>query len=607
LEADSGTVSIAAHSHSRSTNAEDRISVSALSVGRRMAAAVAAVSASASFLFASTANRTYPLLTWMPVGVAFLLAAAEFSRGSRRFSPPLSQFWSSVALVALISGTSALGFSILSFWQGTLSSLSLQGEGLPGSWVIGLAVNSALTTALMLFAMLQRARAFYAGGRRSRTAVLDVIALTGAIGAAGAMLGIPSSAGIDLASLALLLPVVPWTAAAAGSLLNLIQGHPTLGRSTRLIFVGSVCMTVANAFLSYQLVAAWNGTRVSGSALGAIPIALGAMAFGEAFVTEAGQLGWAGASRNEPPLAAARPFPAVLNRVALLAGPPLLAAVVVMVLQHVQALGPLQRLAIYGGLGVALGGATTRGLLIRLEEAEAREALSSQLRGEKTFVDEILRAVDQDRAAVATRLHDHLVQPMTAAYLKLSHAYVALERGATDDALRLLSDGAKALSHQIAEARSLVTMLYPPALEHLGIDAALKQLVDAYRRQGVKIEANWDWAGRVDKAVALGIYRIANEALQNVASHADPKVCRFRLSAEEDNLVLEVEDRGPGFTQRSEIEYLKAGHIGIATMRRVAEMLGGTLAIDGAERTYVRLTIPSCQETRIGYPRASAE
>jgi signal transduction histidine kinase len=366
-------------------------------------------------------------------------------------------------------------------------------------------------------------------------------------------------------------------------------------------------MTVANAFLSYQLVAAWNGTRVSGSALGAIPIALGAMAFGEAFVTEAGQLGWAGASRHEPRLAAARPFPAVLNRVALLAGPPLLAAVVVMVLQHVQALGPLQRLAIYGGLGVALGGATTRGLLIRLEEAEAREALSSQLRGEKTFVDEILRAVDQDRAAVATRLHDHLVQPMTAAYLKLSHAYVALERGATDDALRLLSDGAKALSHQIAEARSLVTMLYPPALEHLGIDAALKQLVDAYRRQGVKIEANWDWAGRVDKAVALGIYRIANEALQNVASHADPKVCRFRLSAEEDNLVLEVEDRGPGFTQRSEIEYLKAGHIGIATMRRVAEMLGGTLAIDGAGRTYVRLTIPSCQETRIGYPRAFAE
>ncbi|HET7270349.1 MAG TPA: sensor histidine kinase, partial [Rubrobacter sp.] len=154
----------------------------------------------------------------------------------------------------------------------------------------------------------------------------------------------------------------------------------------------------------------------------------------------------------------------------------------------------------------------------------------------------------------------------------------------------------------VADIRRLVYGLRPPALDDLGLVSAIRQQAEAFgfveRQEGEQRDGHepvfyLKAPGELPPlpaAVEVAVYRIAQEALTNVAHHARARMCRVRLSIDDGVLDLEVEDDGVG-VQRNR----NAG-VGLTSMRERAEELGGTCVIEaaptGGTRVLARIPVP---------------
>ena len=159
----------------------------------------------------------------------------------------------------------------------------------------------------------------------------------------------------------------------------------------------------------------------------------------------------------------------------------------------------------------------------------------------------------------------------------------------------------------VSDVRRLVYGLRPPALDDLGLVAAIRQQAAKHgdlsgepagstqgrSRNGLAfaVEAQEDDLPPLPAAVEVACYRIAQEAITNVSRHAGARSCRLSLSVDEVRcaLVLEVADDGSGMP-----EGRRAG-VGMSSMRERAEELGGTLTVErnpgGGTRVLARLPL----------------
>jgi signal transduction histidine kinase len=131
-------------------------------------------------------------------------------------------------------------------------------------------------------------------------------------------------------------------------------------------------------------------------------------------------------------------------------------------------------------------------------------------------------------------------------------------------------------------------------LEELGFESALDQYLPDFERQtGITIHYEKMGASRdVDRSVAIHLYRVMQEALNNAARHSKSTRASVRLRFFPDSVVLEVEDEGVGFGSRE-----KPG-MGLVSMRERAEMVNGRVEFldrDGGG-ALVRLTVPVAPE-----------
>lgn len=176
----------------------------------------------------------------------------------------------------------------------------------------------------------------------------------------------------------------------------------------------------------------------------------------------------------------------------------------------------------------------------------------------------------------------------------------------TTDAARNLAQSDPAAAERLLEAlraettaaidsiRELVYAMRPPALDELGLAAAVTQAAASMRsRSGVPLRTTvrTDTFEHLPAAVEVAAYRIAVEALTNVARHTDSPDATVELSCTGDVLVLEVRDRAPAAGP------WRAG-VGLSSMRERAEELGGTLTAGGiAEGGRVRAELPLGQSS----------
>jgi signal transduction histidine kinase len=145
----------------------------------------------------------------------------------------------------------------------------------------------------------------------------------------------------------------------------------------------------------------------------------------------------------------------------------------------------------------------------------------------------------------------------------------------------------------ITDIRRLVYDLRPPALDDLGLIAALHQLAERYGAEGeqlrVSVEAPEDLP-HLPAAVEVAVYRIAQEALTNVVRHAQAEECVVRLAVKEDVVVLDISDAGVGIPAE------RTAGVGLSSMYERAAELGGRCVVEsvpkGGTQVLVRLPLP---------------
>ena len=146
------------------------------------------------------------------------------------------------------------------------------------------------------------------------------------------------------------------------------------------------------------------------------------------------------------------------------------------------------------------------------------------------------------------------------------------------------------------DLRGVCSELRPPMLDTLGLSAALRSLAE-------------DWSAQNDVAVhldlppnaalqslpgdaAVNLYRVAQEALANVAKHAWARRVNIRLADEADGLVMLIEDDGRGFTPPGDINDLAAqGHFGLVGLRERVNLIGGHLSLQSAPGQGMRIRV----------------
>jgi PAS domain S-box-containing protein len=233
---------------------------------------------------------------------------------------------------------------------------------------------------------------------------------------------------------------------------------------------------------------------------------------------------------------------------------------------------------------------TDRWDAIRAAEAARADAETSaaELRALARRLSEIR---EEERLAIARELHDQVGQALTA--LKLDLAGVRGQMAAGEGASRLETMDAL-LDSTLETTRRISAMLRPSILDDLGLCAAIRwQTADFTARTGVPCETRVpDEETTLAPSAALALFRILQEALTNVARHAQARHVVVELRRERESAALVISDDGRGLPA---VEVAGRRSLGLMGMRERAAALGGEIEISGApgRGTTVRARIPA--------------
>jgi two-component system, NarL family, sensor histidine kinase UhpB len=199
----------------------------------------------------------------------------------------------------------------------------------------------------------------------------------------------------------------------------------------------------------------------------------------------------------------------------------------------------------------------------------------------------VLRAQEAERARLARDLHDEANQSLTGVLLRLR----AIEHDAPEALRPELRETAEAASLAMDELLRLARELRPSALDDHGLEAALRTQVDAFAHQtGVdatlKVQPDVGELGPDEQTV---VYRVVQEALNNVAEHAAARTVSIDLRRADGRKMLRVTDDGRGFNDAVD----EGPGLGITGMRERARLAGGRLRVRSrpGHGTVVELTL----------------
>jgi two-component system sensor histidine kinase UhpB len=204
--------------------------------------------------------------------------------------------------------------------------------------------------------------------------------------------------------------------------------------------------------------------------------------------------------------------------------------------------------------------ASFRRMLVRIEDERRR---SGRL---------VLRAQEEERRRLARDLHDEVNQALTAILLRLQ----ALSQTAPPDLEDELTELKRLVNQAMGELLQLARQLRPTALDDHGLLPAMASQVKRFAAQtGIKADLNATGKSSLAPDEEIAVYRIAQEALANVARHADAKNVEVDLRTGDEGVELTVRDDGRGFEPDR-----PANGLGLGGMAERARLVGGELTIE---------------------------
>jgi two-component system, NarL family, sensor histidine kinase DevS len=204
---------------------------------------------------------------------------------------------------------------------------------------------------------------------------------------------------------------------------------------------------------------------------------------------------------------------------------------------------------------------------VDLADRVARDALRRVVEGQEL-----------ERRRLARELHDETGQALTSILLGLKRVEDAKTR---EDARAAATELREEIVKTLQSVRRLAVELRPKALDDFGLVPALERLADAFGGESgiaIDVEANLDET-RLPPEVETALYRIAQEALTNVAKHADAEHVSLIVTRRDGSVTVVVEDDGRGFGAVGG----ESGGLGLVGMKERVGLLGGRLAIESTE------------------------
>ncbi len=207
-------------------------------------------------------------------------------------------------------------------------------------------------------------------------------------------------------------------------------------------------------------------------------------------------------------------------------------------------------------------------------------------------------AVLRERNRLARELHDSVTQQLFSLTLTAQAARTHLERNPqrVEPLLERLQETASAA---LAEMRALIAQLRPPALLDQGLVSALRQLIaQISHREGLHIDFRVIGDERLTHGMEPALYRIVQEALNNIVKHANACCVQIVLDCQPQRVLLTVSDDGQGFIAElhptASPTPTNAQHLGLHTMHERASEIGGTLQLRSqlGQGTTIGVTIP---------------
>jgi PAS domain S-box-containing protein len=208
----------------------------------------------------------------------------------------------------------------------------------------------------------------------------------------------------------------------------------------------------------------------------------------------------------------------------------------------------------------------------------------------------LIRAHEEALALLARELHDDLTQRLAVLAIDVGRAELAAPDGAQAEAMRAVREGLVRLSEDV---HTLAYQLHPSVLEELGLAEALRAECERLgRRSQVDLSVKLDpLPDVVGKDAALCLFRVAQEALNNVVRHAGARAATLTLRQMDGGLLVAVRDDGVGFDPASP----RTGRsLGLASMRERVRLVNGTLDVESApgQGTAIIAWVPAEEASR---------
>jgi signal transduction histidine kinase len=231
------------------------------------------------------------------------------------------------------------------------------------------------------------------------------------------------------------------------------------------------------------------------------------------------------------------------------------------------------------------------GMLTRTfcQMAEELERKRSQ---EHRLIEKLIYVQEEERKLVAYDLHDGLIQQLVGARYYLNNSYKQCEQ-THSEGCEDIKMGCDTLTDAIIEGRRIVEGLRPAVLDDLGLVAAIEEVAQASTRTGGwKLDLDiQSILIEPDKAVGVTVFRIAQEALNNIRKHADAK--HVHLTMRNGNGIdLVIQDDGKGFDPGSMNGESRG--LGVTTMKERAALIHGICEINSSpgSGTQVHVWVP---------------
>lgn len=244
------------------------------------------------------------------------------------------------------------------------------------------------------------------------------------------------------------------------------------------------------------------------------------------------------------------------------------------------------------GLAISFLTDNLQGVVQHLEGVEYKQAIAVK----------VIKAQEDERQRIAREIHDGPAQSMAHAVLKAEICNKLLDID-KDKARGEINNLKGIVRNSLQDIRKVIYDLRPMALDDLGLIPTLEQFITQYKDDSM-INLDFAYKGDILKGsstVQLVIFRIVQEALNNIRKHSNAKRASVEIEFNEEDILLSITDDGDGFNIKEKFDenkHKKDGGFGLFIMQERVELLNGEINIRSKEGigTNIRVCVPIDKE-----------